>query len=354
MSVELNKSPESAKFVELLSPIEPALALVEERLGQQFGAFDPGVAEYVRYAVSGQGKRLRPTLALLGGGACGGLGDDHIKLAVIVELIHIATLVHDDIMDGATLRRHRPTVSARWGNEVSVLLGDCLFAHALKLAASYPTNDVSRRIAHATNVVCEGEILQTLRRFDLNLSIEDYLKMVAMKTAELFAVSCELGAFLSGAPDAICAALRDYGKALGTAYQIYDDCVDIFEQETQAGKSLGTDLHKGKLTLPILTLLRRASPEERDQIALDLANQPVQGQARLVALVVKHQTLDSSIDTIEDYLLNALATLAPLPDSPHLRSLRGLAQYLLHRSRALAGHEQADAPRPLQPAAATS
>jgi len=335
MPNEPRRNPATPSLGDLLQPISAALARVEEQIAQQLAAFDPAVAEYVRYAVSGQGKRLRPALALLSAGACGRVTDDHLKLAVIVELIHLATLVHDDIMDGATMRRHKLTLSARWGNEISVLLGDCLFAHALKLAASYPTNDVSRRVADAANAVCQGEILQTQRRFDLDLSIEQYLRIVDMKTAELFAVSCDLGAVLSGAGPETAAALRGYGRALGIAYQIYDDCADIFQKETEAGKSLGTDLTKGKLTLPILILLQRATATERDQIALDLSSHSMQGEARLASLVIKHRTLDASLDTIAEYLLDAANLLKPLPDSPHLRALRALAEFLLLRSRAL-------------------
>ncbi|MFZ2644536.1 MAG: polyprenyl synthetase family protein [Verrucomicrobiia bacterium] len=337
MSTAADRVRGGTKFSEVLGPIEAALSQVEERLGRQVGSFEPGVSDYVRYALGTQGKRLRPALALLGGGACGPLNDYHITLAVIVEMIHLATLVHDDIMDGATMRRHKLTVSARWGNEISVLLGDCLFAHALKLATDFPDMEVCRRIAHATNVVCEGEILQTQRRFDLELSIEDYLKFVEMKTAELFAVSCELGAFLAGAPAPVKQSLRNYGMALGIAYQIYDDCVDIFEQENEAGKSLGTDLNKGKLTLPILTLLRRASETERDQISIDLTSYSAPGAARLAALVVKHRTLDASLEMIEHYLDTALDSLKPLPASGFTTALRNLAFFLQSRSLALSG-----------------
>ncbi len=328
------------KFSKVIGPIEPALGKVEQRLAQQVGAFEPGVSDYVRYALGTQGKRLRPALALLSGGACGTLNDYHITLAVIAEMIHLATLVHDDIMDGATMRRHKLTVSARWGNEISVLLGDCLFAHALKLATEFPDMEVCRQIAHATNVVCEGEILQTQRRFDLELSIEDYLKFVEMKTAELFAVSCELGAFLSGAAAPVRQSLRAYGMALGIAYQIYDDCVDIFEQENEAGKSLGTDLNKGKLTLPILMLLRRASEAERDQISIDLTSYSMQGAARLATLVVKHRTLDASLEMIERYLDTALDSLKALPASEFKTALRNLAFFLQSRSLALAGGQK--------------
>src|SRR5204863_3955488 len=144
-------------------------------------------------------------------------------------------------MDAAKIRRGRPTMAAHWGNEISVLLGDCLFAHALKLAAGFPTTEICRAVAAATNTVCSGEILQTQRRRNFELSRAEYFKVLQMKTGELFALSCDLGAYLSGAGAVQRSALRQYGLAMGTAYQIYDDCLDLFGSEVSAGKSLGTD-----------------------------------------------------------------------------------------------------------------
>src|SRR6059036_1801970 len=225
-------------LLRLLDPIAPELARVETALAKQVRGFDPGITDYVHYVLGVAGKRLRPTLALLAGGATGKIGEEHITLGVIVELIHVATLVHDDVLDEAQLRHGLATSNSRWGNETSVLLGDCLFAHALSLAASYPTTAVCRRVGEATNTVCAGEILQTQRRYDLDLDVDKYLEIINMKTGALFAVSCELGAALNGAPVHVVKTMREFGSNLGIAYQIYDDCVDIFGQERQAGKSL--------------------------------------------------------------------------------------------------------------------
>ena len=238
--------------------INPHLYTVEERIREQARAFDPAIEGYIAYACGSSGKRLRPALALLAGGATGDICPGHIDLAVILELVHLATLVHDDIMDSADIRREQPTASAKWGNSLAVLLGDCLFAHAMKLAASFPDIEICRRIAHAAKEVCSGEILQTQRRYDLNLTVSEYLRIIEMKTAALFATAGELGALISGAnPDAI-TAFKTYGLKLGTAYQIYDDCLDLAGSEEIAGKTLGTDLRKGKLTLPLLYLLETA------------------------------------------------------------------------------------------------
>jgi len=263
-------APDSNKTAALKGTFElinAQLYSVEERIRLQARAFDPAVEGYVSYAIESHGKRLRPALALLAGGATGNIGPSHLDLAVILELIHAATLVHDDILDGAEKRRGQPTANAKWGNAISVLLGDCLFAHALKLSTGFPNGEVSRRIAHAAAEVCSGEIIQTQRRFDLKLSVPDYYKIIEMKTAALFAAATELGAFLNEASPEVIGAMRLFGLRLGTAYQIYDDVLDLAGDEAKAGKTLGSDLRKGKLTLPVLHLLQHADSAERHRIS---------------------------------------------------------------------------------------
>ncbi|RYD75434.1 MAG: polyprenyl synthetase family protein, partial [Verrucomicrobiaceae bacterium] len=257
---------------EAFEPINSQLYAVEERIREQARAFDPAVEGYVAYAIESSGKRLRPALALLAGGATGNIGTGHFDLAVIVELIHAASLVHDDILDGADKRRGQPTANAKWGNAISVLLGDCLFAHALKLSTNFSNGEVSRRLAHSATEVCSGEIIQTQRRFDLKLSVPDYYKIIEMKTAALFAAGTELGAYLNEAAPEVISAMKIYGLRLGTAYQIYDDCLDLAGDETKAGKTLGSDLRKGKLTLPILHLLQISDGPERQRLSEVILN----------------------------------------------------------------------------------
>src|SRR5271155_2759613 len=243
----------------LVEPVEPFLQAVTKRLVQQVSEFDPQIIPYAKYALDGSGKHLRPTLVALAGNAVGKVGDAHITAAVIIEMVHLATLVHDDVMDEAEIRRGQLTLAANWGNEIAVLFGDCLFAQALKLAASFPTPEVCRAVAMATNTVCTGEILQTQHRRKFQVSRRDYFRIIEMKTAELFTLSCDLAAFLNNAKAEPRAALRQFGAAFGTAYQVYDDCVDLFGSEVVAGKSLGTDLAKGKLTWPVLLAWDRAN-----------------------------------------------------------------------------------------------
>src|SRR4051812_21123031 len=218
--------------------VQSELAAVEARIAEQTTAFDPAIEGYVSYAVGSRGKRLRPVTALLSGGSLGPITPEHIDLAVVVELIHIATLVHDDIVDEAERRRAQPTVNARWGNSLSVLLGDCLFAHALNLSANFENPEIGRAIARTAATVCSGEMIQTQRRFDLKLRVEEYLRIVEMKTGSLFAPAAELAAVISERDPAAVKMFRQFGSRIGTAYQIYDDCLDLAGTENATGKTL--------------------------------------------------------------------------------------------------------------------
>ncbi len=332
--IALAKEP-SVAWKQIIGSAEPFLQAVARRLADQIQAFDPEIATYAEYALTNQGKQLRPALVALSAGATGHPNDDHVMAAVIIETVHLATLVHDDVMDEAEIRRGRPTLAANWGNEVSVLLGDCLFAHALKLAASFPTPEICRAVAAATNTVCAGEILQTQRRKYFELSLAEYFKAVSMKTGELFALSCDLGAYLSGADTSQRAGLRQYGLAIGTAYQVYDDCVDLFGSEIRAGKSLGTDLAKGKMTLPMLLLLERAGRAERKKIQALVEEWEPAYFPELMRLLRSYQTLDESCRWVQQYLQTARQALSVLPKSENRSGLFGLTGYLAQQMEAL-------------------
>ena len=304
--------------------ISKPLASVEERIRAQAREFDPAVENYVAYACESSGKRLRPALTLLSAGATGGIGAQHIDLAVIMELIHAATLVHDDIIDGADLRRSQPTANAKWGNAISVLLGDCMFAHALKLSTHFTQADVARRIANASAEVCSGEIIQTQRRFDFGLSVPDYFKIIEMKTAALFAAATELGAMLNESTPETTAALHAYGLKLGTAYQIYDDCLDIAGDESKAGKSLGTDLRKGKLTLPILLFLQSVSESERARWSRAIpAGEEIEA---LIKAARDSGALQRTIGTARTLLREALEAISVVPETPFRTGLQDLCK----------------------------
>lgn len=316
------------RFRAAVDLVAPQLAIVEERIQNQSRAFDEAIEGYVSYACGGAGKRLRPLVALLSGGATGGATGAHVDLAVILELIHIATLVHDDIMDGAELRRDRPTTNAKWGNALSVLLGDCLFAHALRLATQFEDQSISRRIADASSEVCTGEIIQTQRRFDLNLSEDDYLRIIEMKTAALFAVAGEIGAYLSGADDATTNALREFGRKFGIAYQIYDDCLDLFGNEADAGKTLGTDFEKGKLTLPLLVMLRQSENGSRGALSEMILQHSEDDYAAIGTMLREAGAATAARNAGVTLLHEAIAELDAVPENASTEALRDIAHYL--------------------------
>jgi octaprenyl-diphosphate synthase len=238
-------------------------------------------------------------------------------------------------MDEAEIRRGRLTLAANWGNDLAVLFGDCLFARALTLAASFPSPDICRAVAMATNTVCSGEILQTRHKGDFQFTREQYFKALEMKTGELFALSCDLSAFLSNAQPEHRSALRQFGMAFGTAYQVFDDCVDLFGSEAAAGKSLGTDLAKGKLTLPVLLLWERADHAERQVLSSLVQEWHPASMTAAAKLLAKHETLAASVQILHQYLDRALQALHQLPPSAGRAGLLGLAGYLAQRSALL-------------------
>ncbi|HWD19651.1 MAG TPA: polyprenyl synthetase family protein [Verrucomicrobiae bacterium] len=320
---------------QIVEAVDPFLQSVARRLAAQTAEFDPQIATYAQYALTAQGKQLRPILVSLSGDAAGSLNDSHITVATIIEMVHLATLVHDDVIDEADLRRGRPSLAANWGNEVSVLLGDCLFAHALKLAASFPTPEICRAVASSTNIVCAGEILQTRSRGDFEVSRAHYFKILGMKTAELFALSCDLGACLGGASVSRREALRQYGVALGTAYQLYDDCLDVLGSEAAAGKTLGADLAGGKVTLPILIVRERADAADWARMRQWIQQWEPARLEDVLAMIAKYEALHESRAVIQTYLEAARAALAGLPKTNASASLAALTSFLAEQTEAL-------------------
>lgn len=316
------------RLAEVAKLVQPDLEKVEGRIAEQAAAFDPAIEGYVLYAVGSRGKRLRPLLALLAGGATGKIDSGHVDLAVIVELIHIATLVHDDVMDEAQQRRAQPTANARWGNSLSVLLGDCLFAHALTLSTNFENSDIGRAIARTAATVCSGEMIQTQRRFDLNLTVDDYLGIVQMKTGSLFSAAAELAAVVSEADPKLIATFKDFGFQIGTAYQVYDDCVDIAGTESVTGKTLGTDLRKGKFTLPVLFFLRSASEFERERCCQLVLDEKIEEMIELLKNGANNGALNESIEAGCDMIRKAQCTFDGVPPNPYTEALFSLGDAL--------------------------
>ncbi|MFN0068483.1 MAG: polyprenyl synthetase family protein [Limisphaerales bacterium] len=304
------------------------LGEVSRRLLQQIEAFEPEAAAPAGQALRAGGKHLRPLLVASAGRATGRTGPAHVEAAVIVELVHLATLVHDDIIDDAQVRRRQPTVAATHGSQVAVLAGDCLFAHALELAAGFPTPEVCRLVAAATKRVCTGEILQTLRRDGFGTEIGSYFRVIEMKTGELFAVACELGVLLAGGDAAVRAAARRFGLDFGTAFQIYDDCLDLFGSEATAGKTLGTDLMKGKVTLPLLLAHRDGSVADRRRLEEFVDDWHPGRQPALAELLRRHDAGRRSLEVVLEHVGRAREALDALPVAEGRRALARLTDVL--------------------------
>ncbi len=301
---------------------------VEAQIRDQVRAFDPSVEPYVDYICNTNGKRIRPALAILAGGATGGVTPEHLKVGVILELIHMSTLVHDDIIDGADTRRKMPTANAKWGNGLAVLLGDALFSHSLLLATDFGDIEVCRKVGRGSRDVCQGEVMQTQRRFDLTLTKEDYFHIIEMKTGALFAAATGISAYLSGMSKEVEEQMYDYGMKLGTAYQIYDDCLDLVGTEDQVGKTLRTDLEKGKLTLPLLNLLEKADPSQREKLNKRIIEQQALDLPVLIGIAEYEGSVESSLDTAADLLKQARADLDVLDDSEWKDGLIHVTKYL--------------------------
>lgn len=328
----VSSPPASAKphaFAGVFALLGPQMAALDQFLRGQLGAFEPEIRTMADYCIDTSGKRIRPALTFLSGWRQAGQVDaDLIRVAAVVELVHLATLVHDDIMDEAEVRRNRRTASREYGPTAAVLLGDALFAHALHLATEFPTTEVCAMVSASTRRVCAGEIVQTLRRGTTNITRADYERIVDLKTAELFRVSCFLGARLAGYPlDFVNAASR-FGRHLGIAYQMYDDLVDFFGEEKRIGKTLGTDLASGKLTLPLLLLLERLPAAEAAALAAEIKGENPPQLARHLQQMTELGVFDAVVAAVQTEIDAATAALRPWSTQPPTPLLLGLCDVL--------------------------
>ncbi|MEM9399881.1 MAG: polyprenyl synthetase family protein [Verrucomicrobiota bacterium] len=323
------------KLKKHFTEVIPLLGKVEKSIALQAQTFDPGIVGYVEYATESGGKRIRPALVMLSAKALGKVKDTHIDLAVVVELIHLASLIHDDIMDQALIRRNKSTMSQKWGSEISVLVGDSLLAHSFKICARFPDMEICRRVADAANDVCTGEILQTQRRYDLKLSVKEYLRIVQMKTGSLFSLACEMAALLSGASKDVQKGLSIYGGCLGTAYQIYDDCLDLFGKEETFGKTLGTDLARGKLTLPILRMYEQLQEKDSEQISEIILNGKEDEFELVLKKIVETGGHLYSVRKAHDLLEKAKRALDSLDANGYVQTLKMLPESLQQDLNAL-------------------
>jgi octaprenyl-diphosphate synthase len=315
----------------LYAPISKELADVEAQLKAELRSDHPFVDELVRYGCLLGGKRLRPSLLLLTAKAAGRITREHVTLATVVEMIHTATLVHDDVLDEAQIRRHLATVNARWDNESSVLLGDFLFTHAFYLASTLNSVQGCRLIGRATNIVCEGELRQKGSRGNFELSESEYLEIIAAKTAELTAVSCRLGALFAGASEDTTEQMDGFGRDLGIAFQIADDLLDVLGNERTTGKSLGTDLEKQKPTLPVIRALELASVADRATI-LDLVSGDDRRPESLSPFLERYEAIDYARERALTFARRARHRLEVLDRSPARDVLSLMTEFVVSRS----------------------
>jgi octaprenyl-diphosphate synthase len=315
----------------LYAPIAEELEAVETLLEQELSSDNPFVDRLAQHGFRLGGKRLRPALVLLSAKACGGVRPEHLTLAAMVEVIHTATLIHDDVLDEATIRRHLDTVNARWNNEVSILLGDYLLARAICLASSLDDNFACRAISESARHMCEGELRQIESRGNYDVSEADYLDIIAGKTAALTACCCGLGSHYAGAPLPVCEALSRYGHDLGVAFQIADDVLDLVGEEAAVGKSLGTDLLKQKATLPLIRLLGTVTPSERAEIARLLSASSNHHRDILRPWFERHDAISYAKERAREFTRRASAELAALPGTDASRALIGLTKFVVDR-----------------------
>jgi len=317
----------------LYAPVHDELDRVEQLLRKELRSDYPFVDRLVKHGFRLGGKRLRPALVLLCGKASGTLAAEHLKLATAVEMIHTATLIHDDVLDEATLRRHLDTVNARWDNEASVLLGDYLFARSIRMASALDDPAASRAISAVAQTMCEGELRQVAGRGNYDLAEADYLEIISGKTAVLTGCCCRLGSHYAGAEPELSESLARFGHDLGIAFQIADDLLDLLGEEATAGKSLGTDLLKQKATLPLIRLLSQASRQDRTEI-IDLLSRS--GNHRRDALrpwLERSDAIPYARQVALVYSQQAAEQLDALAASPVRDSLVGLARFVVDRQQ---------------------
>ena len=291
----------------------------------------PLVGEVARYIISAGGKRLRPALLLLVSGALGYQGAQRFNLAAVVEFIHTATLLHDDVVDDSTLRRGRPTANQQFGNPASVLVGDFLYSRAFQMMLDAGQMRVMEILADATNVIAEGEVMQLMNMHDPGLDEAGYLQVIRSKTAKLFEASARLAAVLAGADARTEAACAGYGQALGTAFQVIDDVLDYDGDVGELGKNLGDDLREGKVTLPLIAAMRRGTPAQREVIRHAIETGALGELDRIVAIVGETGALQVARDAAAGEAQRAIEAARQLPENAYSAGLLQLAASLLTR-----------------------
>jgi octaprenyl-diphosphate synthase len=318
---------------EIVALVEDDLAKVEEVFGTQVLSDVKLVAEIARYIQEGGGKRIRPALLLLGARLCGYQGERSVVLAAVVEFIHTATLLHDDIIDEATVRRGRRSVNSRWGNDITVLLGDFLYTKSMAMALSQDNLPILRLLSDVTLRMIEGEILEIERNGNLDVTEADHVDLIRRKTADLFSACLRIGAILGGVGEEREQALARYGLNLGICFQMVDDLLDFTAEEKTLGKPVANDLREGKLTLPMIFLLRKAGRPGIDEVRTVLEDRGFGRVSRdeIVRLARENGALDEARALAEQYAEMARRDLLVFDRSPYREALEILPDFILAR-----------------------
>ena len=290
------------------------------------------VNQLSRYIIHSGGKRMRPLLVLMTANACGYQGQDHISLAAIIEFIHTATLLHDDVVDASELRRGQQTANALFGNEASVLVGDFLYSRAFEMMVDINEMAVMQILARTTNVIAEGEVLQLLNINNPDVTEQQYLKVILSKTAKLFEAGAQLGALIAKQPRSIELALKEYGLHIGTAFQIIDDVLDYTASADEMGKNLGDDLAEGKPTLPLIHIMEKGSPAQSALVRKAIKNGGLQAIDDVLNAIHETKALDYARQVAAEAVNKATQALQVLPDTPYRQALEALASESLTRT----------------------
>ena len=291
------------------------------------------VGQVAEYIIAGGGKRLRPALLLLCAGACGYRGPHHHELAAVIEFIHTATLLHDDVVDESAMRRGRRTANAQFGNAASVLVGDFLYSRAFQMMVGLRSMRVMEVLAEATNTIAEGEVLQLLNVHNADVEESAYLEVVRRKTAKLFEAAARLGGILGGAAPAIEAGLADYGAHLGTAFQLVDDVLDYSGELQVTGKNLGDDLNEGKPTLPLIHVMQHGTPAQAALVRRAIEEGGRDAFAEVLKAIRETGALEHALACARAEAARACEAIAALSDSTYKRSLLNLATFAVERTR---------------------
>lgn len=326
-SAEITQNHRFIGLETVFEPLQAPLESLNKFLNSQIDFFEPELRDLVRYSLEHKGKRIRPMLVFYSAWKDNNeVSEDLIKIAGIIEISHLATLVHDDILDEALIRHNMPTFFNKYGSKIAVLLGDALFSHVLVLASEFESNDVCSTIAQSIRRVCAGEIKQNFYSSKDTYSFEDYYRIIDLKTAELFYTSCLLGARLAGFPEDYVNAVASFGRNIGIAYQIYDDLVDILGHENHVGKTLGTDFASGKHTLPTLRLIDKLSTQERTEFFQNVKNGKITFN-HLKSILTQYGVFNDIFTILNERINNAgisITNYKHLPSFPYLTKIQHL------------------------------